>query len=439
MRASTMHSNGHGGGQGKGHAGAGRGVARRPRILFVDDEPEILEGLQAMLYSMRGDWELSFVHSGAEALALLERIPQDVVVTDMRMPGMDGAQLLHAVQQKTPETVRIILSGYSDQESVMRTVKLAHRYLSKPCPPAEVKQAIVKALRLRDIILNVQIKQLISRIESLPALPELYRRLSVALMNEGASLQQIGNIIAQDVGMSASILRLVNSAFFGLPTRVSNVQHAVKLLGTETIRVLILSIHLFSTISPRSFPGFSLKMLWEHSTRVACFARAIAEVENASMDDRDDCFIAGMLHDVGKLVIATTMSSDYRKVLNLVRDREIKIFEAELEVLETTHADVGAYLISLWGFNDTIVESVCWHSRERLFSCGKFSVATAVAVANRFDHEYVYIGPNQGNTRSNTTPAPARASHFRFADRVEYVRLMRDWREICERLAQKGG
>ncbi len=410
----------------------------KPRIMFVDDEPEILEGLQAMLYSMRGEWNLTFVGSGAEALAHLEQHTQDVVVTDMRMPGMDGAQLLHEVQQRTPETVRIILSGYSDQESVMRTVKLAHRYLSKPCPPAEMKQAIQKALRLRDIILNVQLKQLISRIESLPALPELYRRLTMALMNDGASLQQIGDIIAQDVGMSASILRLVNSAFFGLPTRVANVQHAVKLLGTETIRVLILSIHLFSTISPRSFPGFSLKMLWEHSTRVACFARAIAEAENAGMDARDDCFIAGMLHDVGKLVIATTMTSDYRKVLALVRDKEIKVFEAEMEVMETTHADVGAYLISLWGFNDTIVEAVCWHSRDQLLSCGKFSVATAVAVANCFDHEYVYIGPNQGNSRNNTKPATATAAHFRFADKVEYLRLMRDWRDICARLVQKG-
>jgi len=115
-----------------------------------------------MLHSKRSEWDMSFVGSGAEALALMKETPQDVVVSDMRMPGMDGAQLLHAVQDTSPETVRIILSGYSDQESVMRTVKLAHRYLSKPCPPAEIKQAIAKALRLRDIILNVQIKQLIS-------------------------------------------------------------------------------------------------------------------------------------------------------------------------------------------------------------------------------------------------------------------------------------
>lgn len=409
----------------------------KPRILFVDDEPEILEGLQAMLYSMRSQWELTFVGSGEEALAVIAGTPQDVVVTDMRMPGMDGAQLLHAVQERTPEAVRIILSGYSDQESVMRTVKLAHRYLSKPCPPADMKLAIQKALRLRDIILSVQLKQLISRIESLPALPELYRRLTMALMNEGASLQHIGDIIAQDVGMSASILRLVNSAFFGLPTRVASVQHAVKLLGTETIRVLILSIHLFSTISPRSFPGFSLKMLWEHSTRVACFARAIAEVENAGLGARDDCFIAGMLHDVGKLVIATTMTSDYKKVLALVRDREIRVSDAEMEVMHTTHADVGAYLISLWGFNDTIVEAVCWHGRDTQLGCSRFSPAVAVAVANCFDHEYVYIGPNQGNSQHKPTHGQTRGAHFRFADRLEYLRQMRDWRSICARVLSK--
>jgi HD-like signal output (HDOD) protein/ActR/RegA family two-component response regulator len=409
----------------------------KPRILFVDDEPEILEGLQAMLYSMRSEWELSFAGSGAEALELLERTHQDVVVTDMRMPGMDGAQLLHAVQERSPETVRFILSGYSDQESVMRTVKLAHRYLSKPCPPAEMKLAIQKALRLRDIILDVQLKQVISRIDALPALPDLYRSLTMALLSEGASLQHIGDIIAQDVGMSASILRLVNSAFFGLPTRVASVQHAVKLLGTETIRVLILSLHLFSTISPRSIPGFSLKMLWEHSTRVACFARAIAEVENASSDERDDCFIAGMLHDVGKLVIATTMPSEYKKVLELVREKENRMYQAEQEVMKTTHSDVGAYLISLWGFNDNIVEAVCWHHRDALISCSHFSPTAAVAVANYFDHEHVHIGRNQGNSRGGTPSKRAKISHISFADRLEYLRLMRDWRSICARVVEK--
>lgn len=391
-----------------------------------------------MLHSKRSEWDMRFLGSGDEALALMRETPQDVVVSDMRMPGMDGAQLLQKVQDASPETVRIILSGYSDQESVMRTVKLAHRYLSKPCPPAQMKQAIDKALRLRDIILSVQIKQLISRIESLPALPELYRQLTLALLNEGSSLQKIGDIIAQDVGMSTSILRLVNSAFFGLPTRVADVQHAVKLLGTETIRVLILSIHLFSTISPKRFPGFSLKRLWEHSTRVACFARAIAEVENAGPDDRDDCFIAGMLHDVGKLVIATTMTADYEKVLALVRDKEIRMCEAEMEVLQTTHADVGAYLISLWGFNDTIVEAVCWHSKESLINCSRFSPLAAVAVANLFDHHHVYIGPNQGNTRHKASASAKQSEEgFRFADHLTYLREMRDWRTICERIAHE--
>lgn len=417
---------------------AARETGVKPKILFVDDEPDILEGLRLMLYSKRADWDMTFAGGGSEALTLLRKIPHDVVVTDMRMPGMDGAQLLHAVQTEWPETVRMILSGYSDQESVMRTVKLAHRYLSKPCPPEDMKQAIHKALRLRDIILSVQIKQLISRIESLPALPELYRRLTMALMNEGSSLQRIGDIIAQDVGMSTSILRLVNSSFFGLPTRVSNVQHAVKLLGTETIRVLILSIHLFSTISPRNFPGFSLKKLWEHSTRVACFARAIAEIEHASPDERDNCFIAGMLHDVGKLVIATTMTSDYRKVLNLVREKEIRMCDAEMEVMKTTHADVGAYLISLWGFSDTIVEAVCWHSTEEQIDCNRFSTAVAVAVANSFDHEYVYIGPNQGNRNNHKSkPNKEDSEKFRFADRLQYLQEMRDWRSVCHRTFDK--
>ena len=287
----------------------------KPKILFVDDEQNVLDSLRLSLRPLRGKWDMGFALGGEAALKVLSESPHEVVVSDMRMPGIDGAQLLHEVQQRYPECVRIILSGYADEGSVLKTVRLAHQYLSKPCRPVDIIQAVDKVLSLRDVLASRQIKTIISKLETLPALSKTYSQLATALQDESTTLKTVGDIVGKDVAISASILRLVNSAFFGLPTRVSSIHHAVNLLGAQTLRVLVLSTHLFSCLENKDLPSFSIGLLWEHSLRVACFAKAIAEQEGASTEARDDSFIAGMLHDVGKLVLSINMRAEFEEVL----------------------------------------------------------------------------------------------------------------------------
>jgi HD-like signal output (HDOD) protein/ActR/RegA family two-component response regulator len=394
----------------------------KAKILFVDDDRNILDSLRLALRTMRGEWDMRFAASGPEALALLDEGPTDVVVTDMRMPGMDGAQLLAEVQARQPAAVRMILSGYADRESVMRTVKLAHQFLSKPAPPGEIKDSIARSLRLRGVIASPELRGIIARIDTLPALPPLYTQLTAALADESCPLAAIGEIIAKDVGMATGILRLVNSAFFGLPVHVSSVPHAVSLLGTETIRVLVLSIHLFRTQAPDCLPGFDLRALWEHSARVACFAKSIAEVERLGQSDRDDCFIAGTLHDAGKLVLACALPGDYARALALARQKDLRLHEAEREVLGASHAEVGAYLFSLWGFSDSVVEAVCWHHDPERVLCSDFSPLTAVAVANAFDHD-----------QCHAQDAQACSEDIPCIGREEYMERLTRWRELCLR------
>jgi len=399
----------------------------KPKILFVDDDQNILDSLRLALRSKRAEWDMSFASSSAEALEIMALEPHDVVLTDMRMPGMAGVQLLAELQARHPAAVRMILSGFADQQSVMRTVKLAHQYLCKPCPPHEIQDAITKALRLRGVLQSPGLRELVARIETLPALPLVFTRLTDALADESCSLALIGEIIAQDVGLSTGVLRLVNSAVFGLPVQVSSVPHAVRLLGTETIRVLVLSIHLFRTQDPGELPGFDLKRLWEHSARVSCFAKSIAEVEGLDQAARDACFIAGILHDVGKLVLASGLREDYRKALALAAEKGLRQHEAEREVLGVSHAEGGAYLFSLWGFSDAIVEAVCWHHDHERVLCREFSPLTAVAVANAFDHE-----------QGHRTPAETCQEDIPCIDRAEYMGLLAEWRDLCLRGLSEG-
>jgi len=216
------------------------------RILFVDDEPMVLKGLQRSLRKMRDEWEMTFASNSKEALDILGSEPYDVIVSDLRMPEMDGAQLLAEVKSKHPEVVRIILSGQVEQETTFKSVQLAHQSLSKPCDADILKHTLNKLFALRNLLEDESIKRIVSQTETLPSLPAVYTEVVGELQSPEPSVQKIGDIISKDMGMAAKILQVVNSAFFGLVRKISNPKEAVMLLGTETIKALVLSVKIFS-------------------------------------------------------------------------------------------------------------------------------------------------------------------------------------------------
>ena len=399
----------------------------KSKILFVDDEQNILDSLRLSMRPMRGKWDMSFALGGKAALELLASQSHDVIVSDMRMPGMDGAQLLHEVQVRYPESVRIILSGYCDEESVMKTVKLAHQYLSKPCRPVELIEVVEKALIFRDVLECHHLKSLVSRMDVLPIMPEVYKKLVAALQNENSTFKQLGDIVAEDMAMSASILRLVNSAFFGLPTRVSSINHAVNLIGGQTLSVLVLSTHLFTILNNTAMTCFSVKKLWEHSQRTSCFAKVIAGADQCCKADLDSAFIAGMLHDVGKLILAANMPKQYQEAIARVRSDALPVHVAEQEVFGSSHAQVGAYLMGLWGFNRPVMEAVCWHHTPEIQVFEFASPALAVHVADALDHDLVHL-----NKEHTAWPL-----WFKDVDEVRCQERLAEWRGICAHALDK--
>jgi len=274
-----------------------------------------------------------------------------------------------------------------------KTLRDRLQYLSKPCHPVDLIKSIDQALAQRDVPVSEGLKAYNINLESLPVFTPLYGQLVEALQNYDSPIRNVGDIKYQDVAMSASIMRLVNSSFFGIPTHVSSIYHAVNLLWTQTLGALVLSTQLFATIKNDKISNFSFKLLWEHSLRVACFAKIISEEESAKTEVRDDCFIAGLLHDVGKLILATNVQSEFEKVLLKVRAENIPVNIAEQEVLGVLHTEVGGHLMGLWGFNELSVESICWHHDSKRQVAPAISSHLAVYVANSFDHDLVKINP----------------------------------------------
>jgi len=310
---------------------------------------------------MRNAWDMRFAERGDQALCMMEEEPFDVVVTDMRMPGMDGGDFLQQVMERHPNVVRIVLSGQSEQELVLKSVRPAHQYLSKPCDAETLRGTLERACTLQDLMGSESLKQFVSGIDSLPSLPSLYTEILEELKSPQSSIQRVGEIIGKDVGMTAKILQLVNSAFFGLPRHIETPAQAAALLGLDTVKALVLGIEVFSRFDSAALPGFDLESLWHHSMAAAAASRAIARVERLPKEQTDDAFMAGLLHDVGKLLMADGDPEGFGRVLNEARDPEVLSWEMERSVFGTSHAEIGAYLLGLWGLPEGIVEAVAFH------------------------------------------------------------------------------
>ncbi|MBL4699699.1 MAG: HDOD domain-containing protein [Phycisphaeraceae bacterium] len=368
-------------------------------ILFVDDEQNILQGLRRLLRGLRDTWNMHFVSSAKEALNLLHDNRFDVIVSDMRMPEIDGAELLAQVKQLYPHMVRIVLSGYSDQTMSLRAAESAHRYLSKPCDAGDLRQTVLKILAVQQSLHSQELAHLVTQIDSLPSQPTMYQELSAVLQRESSSVQIISHCIKKDPALTAKILQLVNSSFFGLRQEVINVSDAVKLLGHVLIRSIALSTNLFREFE-NQHPG--LINLYDHSYQVANVARHIAMKQKLSREMTDAAFTAGLLHDTGKMILSSRLPEVYTDVLKEVHETGQPSWEIEKTKLGFNHADIGGYLLKLWGLPDHIVSTVLFHQEPAKSHETQFTLLAAVHAANhivnkmnhpakpnRLDHEYL--------------------------------------------------
>lgn len=360
----------------------------RKRVLFVDDDQSLLDGLQRALHSERGQWEMHFVASGEEALALMGQHRFDALVTDIRMPGIDGVQLLSEVNRLYPDSIRFILSGHSSDELTLQSVKSAHQFFSKPCDIDSLRASLVRAFSLRELLSNTKLQTFVSGTISLPSLPHVYLEIVDHLDCPEVSVRAVGAIIAKDPAITAKILQLVNSAFFGLGRQVSSPTEAASLLGMDTIKCLVLSVGLFSQFDTAKLSqmGFSLEESVDHSVRVGQLSRNIALAEKASKDVVDESHLAGFLHDIGRLILAENLPQDYARVIELVRQDGYDFSLAEREIIGTDHAAIGAYLLGLWGFSDTVIETVAFHHKPELSGGKAFGPLTAVHVGNALEN-----------------------------------------------------
>lgn len=353
-------------------------------ILFVDDEQRILDGLRASLRRQRTRWNMVFAPGGEQALAELEKTDFDVIVTDMRMPKVDGAALLRHVQQHCPQMVRIVLSGFAEEEAILRTLPVAHQFLNKPCDATTLENVIERACNIQLLLEKPEIRAAVGNIESLPALPKHYNELNKVIADEHASLQDIAAIIERDIGMSAKLLQIVNSAFFGISRKLASICDTIGYLGLHVIKNLVLSVEIFRTFEDKELASeISLDSLHRHSLLVARIARRLMDDPEAGKD----AFAAAILHDVGELVLAAFLPEVITASIEKAKQEELPLYVAEKKLHGFSHADVGAYLLGQWGLPYPLIEAVAFHHVPRTVNQSCFDILSAVHIADGLSYE----------------------------------------------------
>lgn len=354
--------------------------AEKKHILFVDDEENVLTGLQRMARSMRHAWHVSCASSGQQALEMLEQERCDVVVSDMRMPGMDGAELLREVSSCYPQIIRILLSGQCDLESFIGSACPAHQLIAKPCDAAELQRTIERTIALRSLLDNDVLRSTVMQMNTLPSPPTLYLRIEEELGQKDSSMQRIGEIIGEDIGMTAKLLQLVNSPFFGFRRTIETPAQAAALLGVNMVQFIMLHVQTFTVSRPEV--ERVVEQVSEHCILVASLARAIAKQQGESSESCLHAYIGGMMHDLGRLIIAVNMPEKYAEISTQSKYSSLPVWQIEQQLIGVTHAEIGAYLIGLWGLPEHIVDIVHYHHLPAQCEQENFFALAAVHIAD---------------------------------------------------------
>jgi HD-like signal output (HDOD) protein len=365
-------------------------------ILFVDSDRNQLQSLKRILREFKDQWQLHFTDDAQQTLDLMQQVVVDIVVSETQLNGMPGSELLKQIQLHYPSTTRLLFSGQALRTPAQEVVHHAHQFIAKPCNSAELIKIIRRVFHLRSLLNNPAIEEMISSLGTLPSLPSTYQQMITALQSDATTVKDIGRIVEQDIGMSAKILQMVNSAFFGLPQQIASPERAVSLLGIETVSNLALSAGVFSQLDRDVMNEFHLEQLWQHSLLVSGLVQRLSQAAGMDQQQCQIPILAGLMHDLGKLVLATNNSVEYRRIFQQAKREQAPLHEIESESLWCNHATIGAYLMGLWGLPFSAVEAVTLHhseedqSHERLDCLTVYAANLLVNRANTPDNSERY-------------------------------------------------
>ncbi len=323
------------------------------RVLLVDDDPLVLSALNRTVLSRRPEWEVVLAKSGEMAVGWLTQTPFDMVMTDMQMPGMDGSTVLKMSQKLQPGAIRMVLSGHAPLVRILEAEGHYHRFIMKPIEPNQL-MAILSSLSPEGLDEEcLMARSLVAGLERVPSLRRCVDQLKALLEQPDPDLVEVCRVVAQDLGIATSILKLVNSAYLSVGHFIAGINEAVEYLGLTVLRELVLNRGIMVVATDAAPAGLSLEGLWGHSHQVALTASEWIRSATGDQTLAAQAFSVGLLHDVGKLVLAINPACNYRAVIEHGHIGNQSLQDLERQWLGTDHGKVGAQLLHLWALPES--------------------------------------------------------------------------------------
>lgn len=392
------------------------------RVLFVDDDIPVLEGLRLMLRRREHEWTMTFVSSGAQALAEFQSQPYDVIVSDIRMPAMHGTRLLRTVSERWPEAARIAFSGVADPEQAMHLAPVAHQFLSKPCESSVLEQVIDRSLRLQEWLPEPALRAMVGRVRRLPPLRRTYAKLKSVVLSNEPTVHEVAQIVASDTVIAAKVLQLANSEFFRRGRRITHIEQAVTHLGFATLRRLVTSGEVFAQWPQKPTSTIlDLERLQQHTQAVSSVAHALTLDTSIA----DDTLLAAHLHDIGYWILAHECPRELERAHHWALEKGVPMHEAERQTIGSSHAEIGGYLLGIWGLPDSIVGAVVHHHAPDRIPRRGFDTLAALAVAHALS----------GTDDTAAFDAPLQRDAQVGAEYLESVSAPFSWSEAARRAA----
>ena len=397
------------------------GPDNKNTILFVDDEKRVLSGLKRLLYSKREQWNMLFVTTGREALDILHNKKIDIIVTDVHMPDISGIKLLKNIKKEHPTILRIGLSGAADRNLNLKALHLVHQYLPKPCDKTKLFSTLERGLAIKRIMEADRVKEIISQLNTLPSPPQMYYEILDEIQNDQSSIRDIGKIVSRDISMSTKVLQVINSAYFGLQTEITDPVLACVYLGLDTIKSLVLTVKIFDKFREAEEHDTYINDLWKHSIKVAEYSEVIAQRNKMDKQEVRDYWTAGLLHDIGKLVIAVNFPSEFKNIIDLI-ENGFSLLDAENIVLGSNHSELGAYLLGLWGLPTPLISTCAFHHYPEKYNSADITPVNVVHFANILENQ------NNNSNKILTEEDQFKEEYF---ESIGLTDQIKEWKRIC--------
>lgn len=351
-------------------------------ILLIDDDTQDLQSLVAALEGKKGLWQIEPLSAISEAAEFARAFEPMVVVADYSLEGTDGVTLLRQIRKNQPGVHTFVLVTAEEREAIGGEVEDGIQFLPKPCPPEQLIGEVQRTIAIESWLGNPRIQEIVAKMGEFPCLPPLYLKVVNLLNSRGAGADQIGEAIAGDLAMSAKILQTVNSSYYGYEEKVSEIPHAVSILGVDAVKTLVLAIQVFGKLGHSPTHKAIADELWHHSMSVAVAARRLMKFETGHEKAAEDAYTAGLLHDLGKLILLNAVPGKSEQAREQASSGKRPLWQVENELIGANHAEIGAYVLARWGIPVSIVEAAALHHQPVNAFGARFTTLSAVHVAN---------------------------------------------------------